>query len=287
MTPSQDILWLGAHKTGTTYLQKILSQSRAALAKACILYLGMHAFRTRYTKPLLYAEDKLDHLHSWTNVQGCRLIFDENILALVQDAQTPHAIYPNGAENALKLADNLQLERPTLVLGIRNFSGFLPSLYCETLKAQPFLPFRSFQKTHFGSLSWCALVERLLAAFPESRLKVYSAEAMRSREPELLSWVCYDVPQSAWTVDVPCKARREGFSHNAMVALHELADTHGSGNISSTDLTNCLQAHPRVPQDRAFNPWSPEEETALDALYREDLNAIKSLSRVDFWHPSD
>lgn len=290
MASSQDLLWLGAHKTGTTYLQSILAQSRFALANARILYLGMQAFRSHYTKPLLYSKYKSDYFLNKAefelNGQGSRLIFDENILALVQDAQGRHGLYPNGEEQALKLSNALGLKNPTLVLGIRKYSRFLPSLYCETLKAQPFVSFRTFQKTRFGALSWCSLVERLLAAFPESSLKVYPAEAVHKRPAELLSWVCGNILPSDWTVDVPSTARREGFSHNAMVALHELANTRGDDKISATDLTNCLQAYPRDPQSSAFDPWKPEEKTALDLLYREDVNAIKSLPRVDFWTPS-
>lgn len=290
MAFTRDILWLGAHKTGTTYLQGILSQSRVALANARILYFGMHTFRSRVTKPLLYSRNTdgslSENFRFGTHGQGRMLIFDENILALVQNAQATHALYPDGEERALKLATSLGLKHPTLVLGIRNYSTFLPSLYCETLKAQPFLTFREFHITRFEALSWHALVERLLAAFPESRLQIYSAETMQNREAELLSWVCANVPNSDWTVDVPSIARREGFSHDAVVALHELSSKRGGGNVSALDLTNCLRAHPRNAQNRAYNPWTPEEKTALDALYQEDLDSIRSLPRVDFWQPA-
>lgn len=286
----EDILWLGAHKTGTTYLQNVLDRSRSALADAGILYLGLQAFRSRCTKPLLYSDSAHSGITSGVRSvcegRGRYLIFDENILSLVQDVQATHGLYPGGEERALHLCNALRLDKPLLVLGVRKYSDFLPSLFCETIKAQPFLPFHSFQKTLFSALSWCDLAERLLAAFPQARLKIYTVEAMRDREAELLSWVCGNVPPSQWTVEAQSKARREGFSHDSMVLLHELAEARGIDNITATDLTNCLKAHPRDSQSRSFDPWTPSEKAVLDLKYRVDVNAIRALSRVDFWVPS-
>jgi hypothetical protein len=45
-TTTGDILWLGAHKTGTTYLQSLLPHARTALARARLLHLGLAAFRS-------------------------------------------------------------------------------------------------------------------------------------------------------------------------------------------------------------------------------------------------
>lgn len=290
MITSPDILWLGAHKTGTTFMQDMLARSRSALADSGILYLGLQAFRSSYTRPLLHSNiasyRSAGTLLSVSYGRGRYLIFDENILGLVQDAQAAHGLYPGGEERALHLARALGSRKLMLVLGIRKYSDFLPSLFCETIKAQPFLPFRIFQKTRFSALSWCDLAERLLAAFPEARLKIYTVEAMRDREAELLSWVCGNVSPSQWTVEAQSKARREGFSHDSMVLLHELAEARGIDNITATDLTNCLKAHPRDSQSRSFDPWTPSEKAVLDLKYRVDVNAIRALSRVDFWIPS-
>lgn len=288
MSSAQDILWLGAHKTGTTYLQDILARSRPALAHGGILYVGLQALRGRYTKPVLSPDPAgpkaAPPLRTIAGGQGRRLIFDENILSLVQDALAPQGLYPEGEERALRIAQAVGLSKPVLVLGIRNYAGFLPSLYCETLKAQPFQTFEAFQKTGFSALSWCDLAERLLAAFPGARLKVYRAEALRNREAELLSWVCDTVRPAHWASAQEGTARREGFSHDAMMALQDLAAVRGAESVTAQDLTNALSAHPREG-GQAYSPWTPEEKEALTLRYRADVEAIKALPRVDVWAP--
>ncbi|MEY8880079.1 hypothetical protein [Donghicola sp. XS_ASV15] len=286
MRSTQDILWLGAHKTGTTYLQDILARSRPALAHGGLLYVGLQAFRGRYTKPVLSPDlagpKAAPPLRPISGSAGRHLIFDENILSLVQDALAPQGLYPEGEERALRIAQAVGLAKPVLVLGIRNYAGFLPSLYCETLKAQPFQTFEAFQKTGFSALSWCDLAERLLAAFPGARLKVYRAEALRNREAELLSWVCETVRPDHWMRVQDGVSRREGFSHDAMMALHDLAAARGPESVTAQDLTNALSTHPREG-GQAYSPWTPEEKEALTLRYRADIAAIKALPRVDMW----
>ena len=41
----RDILWLGLHKTGTTFLQKSLDLSQKALQQAAIHYVDLDEFR--------------------------------------------------------------------------------------------------------------------------------------------------------------------------------------------------------------------------------------------------
>lgn len=289
MSGAQDILWLGAHKTGTTYLQHLLAQSRSNLARTGVLYLGMQAFRSRYTRPLLYQDMSASAPMALPHGDGRYLVFDENIPSLVQDALSPYALYPEGEERALRVSKVLKLRRPMIVLGIRNFREFLPSLYCETLKSQPFQTFKSFQRTPFPALSWCDYAERLLGVFPRSHLKIYQAEAIRGREADLLKWICNSHESLEWTegrnMTKALSARREGFSHDAVAALHDLAKEKGTAQVTAKHLTDCLSAYPRSSGVKAFDPWTEDETRALNLRYRHDIQEIKALPRVDFWQP--
>ena len=290
MIQPPDILWLGAHKTGTTYLQDLLSQSRAALAEAHLLYIGMQAFRDLYTKPLLYGDHAvtpnvppLPRFAPETHSIGRYLLFDENILALVQDAPHRTGLYPDGAERAHRVAAALQLEAPDIILGIRSFADYLPSLYCEMLKSMPFRPFRQFHKTPLTALSWCDLITRLQCAFPRSRLRVYRTEDLRGREAELLNWVGHILIPDAAARRADVSARREGFSQEAIEMLHRLH--RDTGKVGPQDLARCLRAHPRTEGSTAFSPWSLAEKRDLDLVYKLDLAAIRGLDRVEVWSP--
>jgi hypothetical protein len=262
----------------------MLARTAPDLAGQGIHYTEMEQFRSQVTRPLLYHDHADSPLESPPKRAGRRLMFDENILALVQDALAPVGLYPEGAERALKLATALQLQAPVLVLGIRNFADYLPSLYCEALKSTPFKPFAQFCVTALATLSWADLVERLACAFPQSQILIYRAEDLRQREAELLSWV---TDGQITALPQPGKSQRQGFSDAAVRALHRLAkDRLAKGRaVGFDDLAMCLKSHPREAGSPAYAPWSARERQTLDLIYQLDVARLHSLDRVTLWRP--
>ncbi|MEC9312782.1 MAG: hypothetical protein VYA97_13525 [Pseudomonadota bacterium] len=283
--PSGDIFWLGAHKTGTTYLQSLLPQARPALARAGLLHVGLAAFRSLYTDPVLNGGVGTPTPLPRDDAKAPRyLIFDENIPALVHDVLSRHALYPDGAERALQLARRAGIHPSRIVLGIRSFDSYLPSLYCEVLKSMPFLPFADFNRIPLTALSWSNLIERLAAAFPKVQICVYRAEVLKGREADLLAWVTGLASQDFPAAPGPV---REGFSQGAIDALHEL---HRQGPVSRQDVVRCLEAHPRTPGSAAFRPWEDARQRDLKLAYALDLEEIGALEkstqdRVTLWRP--
>lgn len=282
-TDPHDILWLGAHKTGTTSLQQQLSRGRRALGRRGLFYIDMPALRARYTRPLL-DQAKPAPIASLPRGGAPYLVFDENIPGLVQDALHPTGLYPDGAERALRLSQALGLDRPRLVLGIRDFARYLPSLYCEVLKSMPFRPFSEFWTGRLTLLSWSDLAERLLAAFPGSSLWLYRAEDLRGCENALLEWITGLEPG---VLPPPLPALRAGFSQKAVMALHETARRMAPDLPGPLDLHSAVQRHPRQATDDAFSPWTATERRDLDLLYRADLAALQDLAaqepRLRIW----
>lgn len=285
-TTTGDILWLGAHKTGTTYLQSLLPHARTALARAGLLHLGLAAFRSFYTDPILNAPADTATAPLPRDETGAPryLIFDENIPALVHDVLSRHALYPDGAERALQLARSAGVHPGRIVLGIRSFDSYLPSLYCEVLKSMPFLPFAEFNRTPLTALSWSNLIERLAAAFPKAQICVYRAEDLKGREADLLAWVTGLAPQDFPAAPGPV---REGFSQGAIDALHAL---HRQGPVRHQDVARCLEAHPRTPGSAPFRPWEDARQRDLKLAYALDLEEIRALekstqNRISLWRP--
>jgi len=262
----------------------MLARAAPDLAGQGIHYIEMEQFRSQVTRPLLYHDYAGRPLEAPPEVAGRHVLFDENILALVQDVLAPSGLYPEGAERALKIARALQLQAPVLVLGIRNFADYLPSLYCEALKSTPFKPFARFCVTALATLSWADLVERLACAFPQSPILIYRAEDLRQREAELLSWV---TGGQISTGAQPGKSQRQGFSDAAVRALHQLAKdgSVGLNPVGFDDLAACLRAHPRDADSAAYAPWSASERQTLDLIYALDVARLKTLDRVALWRP--
>lgn len=273
------IYWLGVHKTGTTFLQACLETSREALAQYRVDYQPLNEFRTAHTRPLLNLPGAPE-VPSASPLDRCQLIFDENILGLVQHVAASEGLYPEGPWRADEMADHLGLTAPRLVLGVRGFAGFLPSLYCEALKATPFRPFRSFLRTPLERLSWQPLVAGLLDTFPDSSIMIYTAETLRDHEIRLLSHLL-DIPVEA--LSRADNSERLGFSQRA---IEEMMKLHAAGELDQAAVKRLVRAHPRGRDAPGFDPWSAEERAQLDSLYAEDLEALSAWARVTFLDPS-
>lgn len=273
------IYWLGVHKTGTTFLQACLEASREALVQHRVDYQSLDEFRTAHTRPLLNLPG-VPEAPSASTPDRCHLIFDENILGLVQHVAAPEGLYPEGPWRADEMSDHLGLEAPRLVLGLRGFAGFLPSLYCEALKATPFQPFRNFLRTPLESLSWQPLVAGLLDTFPDSLITIYTAETLRGHETRFLSHLL-DIPAEA--LSRADHSERPGFSQRA---IDEMMKLHAAGEIDRATVKRLVRAHPRGPGVPGFDPWSTEERAQLDSLYAKDLDALAAWPRVTLLDPS-
>ena len=266
----QDILWLGVHKTGTTFLQKSLDRSQQALQAAGIGWTGLESFRAAWTRPLLHADHDVAPAPAET-FPDCahRLVFDENILALVQDAVTPAGLYPQGADRAQIVARHLGLRAPRLVLGLRGFAGYLPSLYCEMLKSTPFRPFRSFLRWPPEAMSWLPLIDRLRAAFPDSPMLLYRAEDLPGNEAPLLAAVTGLAPE---TVTLHEGTERPGFSQAAIDAITARAET---APMNPEAVKAMAAALPRGLDRPGFDPWDAREHALFRAIEARDLAVLR------------
>ncbi len=276
-----DTLWLGLHKTGTTFLQKSLDLSQQVLRERGVHYQELDVFRKDYTRPLLHVDHPAPPAPRPKPFPGLTqfLVFDENIPALVQHALGPEGLYPDAAPRARLISDHLGLIRPRLVLGLRGYRTFLPSLYCEALKSTAFRRFRKFCVTPTDALSWDNLVGRLTAQFPQSEILIYTAEALRGHERSLLSSVT-GVDGAGFTLLE--QAERPGFSNKAVRALHEISKARP---VTREDVSQQTRLFPRGPGTAGFDPWTPEEATDLDRRYAADLDRLIKRPDVTFLDP--
>jgi hypothetical protein len=263
------ILWLGAHKTGTTFLQKALSLSREALGRHGLKYMDLDNFRAKYTRPLIYQG-------SFGQVSppddDLNLIFDENIPNLVQHALSAKGLYPDIAARSHKICTHFDLTDPDIYFGVREYSGFLPSLYCEVLKSTPYRPFDQFYIPQRHNINWHDVIDRLRRAFPKSRIYVYLYENIRGNEARLLSKVT-GLPAAEFTI--PTKMSRPGFSHAAVETLFELSKKR---LVTSEDVSFAIN---KFKKSKDFPSYQPFDEKTLDSLKNNYQNHTELISLRD------
>jgi hypothetical protein len=289
------ILWLGAHKTGTTFLQKSLDLSQPALRAAGIFYMELDEFREKYGRPLLNAQADPPAPNEFTpEWASTTLVFDENIPGYVQHALSQRGFYPDMIARSTTITDYLGLVPDEVVFGVRNYGGYLPSLYCETLKSTPFKTFDAYLARAFRSggrrpsrtrpvdeldgfdrMNWAALVHRLVEHYPSARVRVYFYEHLRGREAQLLSKVL-GLPEERVTLLTTLE--RVGFSDEAVRQLHLLDEER---KVTVADVRRTVRTYPTGPDQPTFSPFEDAEKAWLTKNYEEHAEELRSDTRVE------
>lgn len=286
------VLWLGAHKTGTTYLQKSLDLSRDELRSEGVFYMELEEFRTRYSRVLFGSRgcaappDAFHHPGTKLN-----LIFDENIAEYVQHVLGPGRFYPRVTERADRILHYLNLDPDEIVLGIRSYDEYLPSLYCETLRSTPYRTFDEFLIRSFGSagdrvgaapsvdeftnLDWVPMVGRLAGHYPTARIRVYFYERVRSNEAALLSAITTVAPDRIQLLGLE---ERPGFSGPAIDLLERI---HATRSVTFADVQRAVGEYPRAAGLPAFDPFGDTERAILRERYRNDSQRIRDSRRIE------
>lgn len=183
-------LHLGAHKTGSTFLQKSFLANLESLDSAGVAYAPLAEVRTEVTPAIL-------RRHAWRTGGGdarsqCReflasalkdrrllLLSDENLLGSPYRFSKRKVMYPKASRNIKALADlvggNTDI---TIYLAVRDYASWLESAYLQLLKRKQLIPFADFVRPiRLESLSWLALLRRLSAAVPRADLVVWRYES--------------------------------------------------------------------------------------------------------------
>lgn len=273
----QNIVWLGVHKTGTTFLQNCLDQSQPELVAHRLKYIKLKEFRDKYTRGLINNHPKFPPAPNefTSNDIDTNLVFDENILSPIDKVLHPEGLYMYAHERLRKLTGYLDFEAPHIVVGIRNFATFLPSLYIETLKHTPYQDFRRFLKTPLERMAWHPLVMRLRKSYPQSQISIYCYEDIRGSERKLLSKIT-GIGATHFTI-LDGKIRL-GWSHKMMTELHKLSLER---NVEISDVKALQKKQSVTAGHPKFDPWNPSEKLRLTEIYNEDLGKIRKDASID------
>lgn len=176
------VLHLGAHKTGTSLIQKYLRDNKSSCAKAGVFamprsdgdaFIGMGR-EYEITKG---AEELLNQVNTAVADGATHYILShENSLGtpFITGAQS---IYANAQLNAVNLKKALGEQPWRVVYYIRNQADFLESYYLQTIHEGKWHSFEDFLKgINVESLSWLPLYHTLCETFGEEHVVIRSFE---------------------------------------------------------------------------------------------------------------
>jgi hypothetical protein len=168
---------VGAHKTGTSLIQRFMRAHQVQLLRHRIQYLnrsdtdelvGWGAI-VRDSPELLAGDLRRRFRRPWLTTV---IASHENTVGRPFVRRAPH-LYPRAASRIDALARVLEPYEAKIVLSIRPQAGFLESYYLQTVHQGSHLPFRRWLKgIDLDALSWQPLVDQLVAAFGADRVEI-------------------------------------------------------------------------------------------------------------------
>ncbi len=270
-------LHLGAHKTATTWVQSRLADSAPYLAELGVACQPLARFREQFTRKLqarpVPPETAAANLKQAREVlagflaaaPGRFIASDENLIGNCQEIIRTGQIYPRLPTRMRVLGRTRLGMADRVVLTIRAYASFFPSVYGEAMRWGDFVPFEVVRdRLQLDSGLWLDVIGQLLDVFGPERLRVMRFEQMPDRLADFLSVLC-DAPVDPDRL-APSDERREGLSARAIELLEEVARTDGARRPRQV-IDQAAQIFPRDAHRPAFMPWTAAEATQLDELY--------------------
>lgn len=263
----QIVLHLGAHRTATTSLQRMLGQSHVGLQDAGLAYWGPKRLRAGLFDGLYGAGPALPPRRTGRAAgrialqldmaaqAGVRVLVvsEENMLGTMRDIAQTQRLYPDAGARVARFAAGFAGQEVTLGLSIRCYDAFWASVLGWRLRRGGPLPLPGLcDRLVTQPRRWRHVIADLAQAVPEAKIAVWTHEAMAGMPADLL-------------------ARLTGCA----VALRG-ADHWCNRGASLTDLRAYLDdigADPALARGGAgrFMPFDPHQRAAMRAQYAEDL----------------
>ncbi len=287
------VIHFGAHKTATTFLQKFLKGKRADLRRQGVGYIPLDLSRAAIMPFVVKSVrgeqspsdmdqglfrslimEAVDDPESTVPVH--RLVLsDENLagpsLAVLNKAE----LYPTASGRLRVLVNQFPGARFTLMLCIRDYADFIPSVYCELLRRHKLAPLTKILNRHQDlALSWPAYLSAIAAALPECEVQYWSYEDF-VRSPA-------DVTEAITGVrltdiqNVISRKVRPSLTRKAVRILQAVRQ-HVT-DVEHKRLAECLVGHMRFDADSKLTIEDPSLVEALRERYRNDVATLHAES---------
>lgn len=270
MIPDRILLHLGIHKTATTYLQFLLHQNRTRLRREGIDILPLDRTREMLTWSLW--DGKIETRERRQAVERVcpsqtLILSDENFLGIPRQIREGR-LYATAGTHLGRLADAVPNTRFEVLLTLREYSGFLTSMYGEYLRHNPFIPANRFlPATALKRLRWTPVVEAVAEVFGPCRITLAWFEDVRMNWQPILDWFGPGLTTKAADEESPTQ-RRASLSKPAVERLAAIAKTESPAAAQETLRT--WQRAGSTPEGPTYTPFSVRAAEAAQRRYEEE-----------------
>jgi hypothetical protein len=277
-------LYIGAHKTATTHIQrllacnrKILSDNKISLSIPSDIRPLWFPFITHY--PTFIDNDAIKKIIETSPNSDIWIFAEENISGVSYDLKTTAGIYPNLATRLTAFQDMFPKAKLEIFFSTRSYDSYYASSYLEVVRNRGFLPFTDFyDENRYSNNSWYTVIKEVVRVI--------------KKQTDITLWRYEDFPSTLPSV-------LKGMTNLEKNTIDEMISAYGTEktrpSISQKTL-NILEAiHPVHPQDKAnqlleslnielpasiengyFSPFNQNEIDQFKAQYKDDITKIKN-----------
>ncbi|MGJ8610896.1 MAG: hypothetical protein ACSHWY_07365 [Octadecabacter sp.] len=286
-------LHIGAHKTASSHLQKVLYNNREYLSDEGIRCYGPGYLRqtgqslaelfgmswSEGDPPKRAPHDQLRFLAKGRK----RLVFtEENFVGTLSDkyGRVSLPVYPNGVERVTELAAALAPIEPQVFLAVRNPATYMASAYSQGLLEGAHIGPRTFRaRNDWRKIDWADYVTRLRDIAGIGEVLVWRQEdydlSHRLILRRLLRW---KVGAKITTVDGRVNV---GLSSKAVRKTLQWAQEGKTGKLAGT----AREQFPINDDNRPFYLYAASTMTAAQDIYDAQMAQIDALDGVTVLHP--
>jgi hypothetical protein len=271
-------LYIGAHKTATTHIQKLLDANREKLIANNIKLSTPDDLRGRWL-PALYKYSNLNDtnylraIRSECPEKGTWIVAEENISGTSYELKTHSGIYPNLKSRLYTIKNIFKDDNIEIFFSIRSYECFYRSAYLEVVRNRGYTPFSEFyDERRYENNSWVDVLDIFSSIVPEENIMLWCYEDFREIMPDVLRGLTGLDSVDEFISGYNVETTRPSLSKKTVEVLASLHPV-----ISQTE---SLQLVERINSAYAssdyFMPFSKGEIEKFQDKYKADVSIIRN-----------
>lgn len=281
---------VGAHKTGTTYFQKLLDTVRHDVGiQHDVDYVPLavtrpivnRARRAGKVEGVRLSEERaastfLELIRPFRQAGNVIALSEENLLG--RPVETLTSPLYGKLESNLAFIENLTRGADReIFLSIRSLADVVPGAFCTALRFKQVKPGQYRHLTLDFEQSWVPVVQRLESVFPNSKVRVFRFEDIVEKPKDVLDTFLGCDTVATGRIDVPRQTVR--ISADAMDRIAAL-----DGDVPDREWQRLVERisieHPVTGKNPKFTFLPPDAIDRYDAQYRLDCDILQESGNM-------
>ncbi|THH38733.1 hypothetical protein E4Z66_03965 [Aliishimia ponticola] len=282
-------LHLGAHKTASTHLERMLRQNVSAHGFSEIRVAKKRDIRDAITSKLDQVKHKeelspelIAGVTKLLRRKSTIVVSDENILGTTTSLFEKDQFYPNAERRMRRVKRLLAGYDVTVFLAIRNPADFITSSYCEAVRHSGYIPFEDYvDGDDLKKMRWSNLVRRISKAAPGVKICLWQFEYYPTIWRQVSERMLNVGKQRAGQIEWLDEVARPGMSAKALKEFKRLRGTE----LTREQADDILFDNPRSRWNGTPDLFTRAQRQSLNKRFQRDLAELTHIDNVEFIGP--